>query len=88
VTGVQVSAADALLRMLHPAWQALIGGCLLAVTLLGIRRLAARGPTRVANALFFTGFLIVGVIVLGVLMVSCSQPQNRLPSTDMRTRTP
>ena len=59
VTGVSNVAADGLLGLLHPVWQALIAVCLLVVTVLGLRRLAARGPARMTNALFVTGFLIV-----------------------------
>lgn len=70
-------AADALLGLLHPAWQALIAVCLLAVTLLGVQRLLARGPARMTNAVLFVGLLIVIVTVLGVLAVSCSEPGAR-----------
>jgi hypothetical protein len=65
-------AADAVVGLVHPAWQALLALCLLVVTLLGIRRLAVRGPTRVTNAVFVTGFLIVAIGVVGTLVVSCS----------------
>jgi hypothetical protein len=75
--GVQNSAAEGLLGLLHPAWQALIAICLLVVTLLGLRRLASRGPARVTNALFFTGFLILAVTVVGTLAVSCSDSAGR-----------
>lgn len=78
------SAGDALLGLLHPAWQALIACCLLVVTVLGIRRLAERGPARVTNAILFTGFLIVAVTVVGTLVVSCSGPQAK-SSTEMRS---
>jgi hypothetical protein len=67
-------AADGLLGLLHPAWQALIAVCLLVVTILGLRRLAIRGPARMTNALFLTGFLIVAITVVGTLAVSCEGP--------------
>jgi len=74
-------SADALLGLLHPAWQALIAVCLLLVTVLGIWRLAGRGPARMTSAVFFTGFLIVVITVVGTLAVSCSAPQDRhIPS--------
>ena len=74
---------DALLGMLHPAWQAVIAGVLLIVTLLGIRRLASRGPARMTNAVFVTGFLIVAITVVGTLAVSCSGPSSA--NTEMRS---
>ena len=73
-------AGDALLDLLQPAWQALIAACLLVVTVLGIRRLAVRGPARVTNAVFVTGFLIIAITVVGTLAVSCSDPQSRSTS--------
>jgi hypothetical protein len=73
-----------MLGLLHPFWQAVIGGCLLVVTLLGIRRLAARGPARVTNAVFVTGALIVAFTVVGTLAVSCEGP----PSTPGETGSP
>jgi hypothetical protein len=77
VAGVSNSAGDGLLGLLHPAWQALIAVCLLVVTILGLRRIAVRGPARMTNALFLTGFLIVALTVVGTLAVSCSGPQDR-----------
>ena len=69
-----VPTADALLGMLHPAWQTLIAVALLVVTILGVRRLAARGPARMTTAVLVTGGLIIAVTVLGTLVVSCSGP--------------
>jgi len=74
---VQNVAAEGLLGLLSPAWQALIAICLLVVTLLGLRRLASRGPARVTNALFLTGFLILAVTVVGALAISCSDSAGR-----------
>ena len=79
------SSADALLGLLHPAWQALIAGCLLVVTVLGVWRLAERGPARMTNAVFITGFLIVAITALGTLAVSCSDPQSRQPRSEIRS---
>jgi hypothetical protein len=84
--GVGNSAADGLLGLLHPAWQALIAVCLLIVTLLGIRRLVLRGPARVTNAVFVTGFLILAVTVVGTLAVSCSDPAGRRAGAEVGTR--
>jgi hypothetical protein len=76
-------SSDALLSMLHPAWQAVIAGLLLVVTILGIRRLAVRGPTRMTNGVFVTGALILAITVVGTLAVSCSGPQPS--SSEVRT---
>jgi hypothetical protein len=78
-------AADALLGLLHPAWQALIAGCLLIITVLGVARMARRGPARMTNALLATGLLIVAITVVGVLAVSCSDSANGQTS---QTRSP
>jgi hypothetical protein len=67
---------DALLGLLHPAWQAVIAGFLLVITVLGIGRLALRGPGRVRHGMVVTGFLIVAITVIGTLAVSCSTPPN------------
>jgi hypothetical protein len=81
-------ADDALLGLLHPVWQALIAICLLVVTLLGLRRLAVRGPARVTNAVFFTGFLIVAITVVGTLAVSCSNRDGQRSTTQLRSPSP
>jgi hypothetical protein len=74
-------AAEGLLGLLHPMWQALIAVCLLVVTVLGLRRLAQRGPARMTNALFLTGFLIVAITVVGTLAVSCETPSDGIAQT-------
>ena len=76
-----MSSADALLGLLHPAWQTLIAVCLLLVTVLGIRRLAARGPARMTTAVLVTGGLIVAIVVLGTLAVSCAGPYSGRSAT-------
>ncbi len=78
-------AADALLGLLHPAWQALIAACFLIITVLGVARMARRGPARMTNALLATGLLIVAITVVGMLAVSCSDSTNGQTS---QTRSP
>ncbi len=78
-------AADALLGLLHPAWQALIAVCLLIITVLGVARMVRRGPARMTNALLVTGLLIVAITVVGTLAVSCSDATNGQTS---QTRSP
>jgi hypothetical protein len=81
-------AGDAILGLLSPAWQALLALSLLVVTLLGMRRLAVRGPARVTNAVFFTGFLIVAVTVVGTLVVSCSSQVGQRSTAELRSPAP
>ena len=58
--------------LLHEGWQIVIAVCLLVITAVGLARLVGRGPTRMANGVFVTGFLIVAITVVGTLAVSCS----------------
>jgi len=81
---VRSVAADALLSLLSPAWQALIAFCLLIITILGLMRLAARGRARMTTAVLVTGGLIVVITVLGTLAVSCSGPESRQATTDLK----
>jgi hypothetical protein len=61
-------AQDALLNLLLPVWQMLIGVCVLAaVVVVGIR-LVRRGPSRITTALLLTGGAVVGVCALGLLL--------------------
>ena len=85
VAAVAPTSADALLGLLHPAWQALIAGCLVLVTVLGLRRLLERGPARMTNALVVTGLLIVLVTAIGLLAVSCSGDGSSRSSTTTPT---
>lgn len=61
------ASPDGLLDLLHPAWQAVIAGCLLLVLVLGLRQMARRGPTRMGNGVRVTGLLIIAVTVLTAL---------------------
>jgi amino acid transporter len=65
-------AADALLGMLFPLWQLVIGGCALAVLALSINRLRARGSSRMVRALTLTGLAILFLAVFGMFLDSCS----------------
>jgi hypothetical protein len=59
---------DALLDLLFPLWQVVIGGCLVAVLLVSVHRLLGRGPSRMSRALVVTGCAAVAVAVLGILL--------------------
>lgn len=61
-------AADALLGLLFPFWQMVIGVFVVAVLVLGVRRLASRGPSRMATALMVSGAAVVAVVGIGYLL--------------------
>jgi len=60
------ATAEGLLSLMSPAWQAAIAVCLLVVLLLGLFKLARRGPTRMTHAMFVTGMVIVALTALTV----------------------
>ena len=62
-----VASGDALLGMLMPFWQIVIGCCVLLALVAGTARLLRRGRSRMGNAMLVTGALIVGITVLGVV---------------------
>ncbi len=59
---------DSLLDLLFPIWQLAIGGCVLVVTVISIRRLRQRGPSRMTRALVVTGSAVLGLAALGILL--------------------
>ncbi|MFI5846105.1 hypothetical protein ACIA8K_41025 [Catenuloplanes sp. NPDC051500] len=59
-------ASDALLGQLFPLWHLVIGAIVLVVLVLSVRRLAARGQTRMTTALLVTGGAIAGLTALGI----------------------
>jgi hypothetical protein len=61
------SPADGLLATLAPAWQIVIGGCVLVVVVAASARLARRGRSRMTTALLVTGAAAIGLAVIGVL---------------------
>ncbi|PSK62453.1 hypothetical protein B0E53_05649 [Micromonospora sp. MH33] len=63
-------AEEALLGLLLPFWQLVIGAFVLVVVLASVRRLARRGPSRMTTALLVTAVAIAGFTVLGVLLES------------------
>jgi hypothetical protein len=62
-----VASGDALLGMLMPFWQIIIGCCVLLALFAGTARLLRRGRSRMGNAMLVTAALIVGITVLGVV---------------------
>jgi hypothetical protein len=61
-------AADALLGLLLPFWQLVIGCCVLVVVVISVRRLGVRGASRMRRALVVTGAVVVGITALGLLI--------------------
>lgn len=66
--GTDPIAADALLSLLFPFWQLVIGCCVVVALVASVQRLAARGPSRMGRALLLTGAVIVGVAAFGLLL--------------------
>jgi hypothetical protein len=61
---------DALLGLLFPVWQLLIGACVLVTVVLCGWRLLRRGPSRMTRALIVTGGAALGLATLGLLLAS------------------
>ena len=60
--------ADALLGLLLPFWQLVIGAVVLAVILISVGRLARRGRSRMTTALLVTAAAIAGLTMIGILL--------------------
>ncbi|WBB79628.1 hypothetical protein O7606_26380 [Micromonospora sp. WMMD882] len=63
-----VLAEDALLGLLLPFWQVVIGLFVLFALVASVRMLARRGPSRMTTALLVTAAAIAGLAVIGVLL--------------------
>lgn len=66
--GTDRIAADALLSLLFPFWQLVIGCCVVVALVVSVQRLTARGPSRMGRALLVTAAVIVGVAAVGLLV--------------------
>jgi hypothetical protein len=64
----RILAEDALLSMLFPLWQLVIGVCVVLVVALSARRLARRGPSRMTTAVIVSGAAVLGITALGLLL--------------------
>ena len=59
---------DALLGLLYPAWQAVIGvGVALMLAFAGWR-LVRRGPSRMNRAVLVSGIAVLAIVALGILL--------------------
>ncbi|KXK59697.1 hypothetical protein AWW66_22720 [Micromonospora rosaria] len=63
-----VLAEEAVLGLLLPFWQVVIGAFVLVAVLVSIGRLARRGPSRMTTALLVTAGAIACFAVVGVLL--------------------
>ncbi|MGW3621976.1 hypothetical protein [Micromonospora arida] len=66
--GARVFAEEALLGLIGPFWQVVIGTVVLVVLVLSVGRLARRGRSRMTTALLVTAAAIAGFAVIGVLL--------------------
>ena len=63
-----VIASDALLDLLMPLWQLVIGVLVLVTLVVSVHRLVMRGPSRMGGAMLMVGAVVVGVAVLSYLI--------------------
>jgi hypothetical protein len=63
----RVLAADALLDLLMPLWQLVIGVLVLVTLVVSVHRLFMRGPSRMGGAMLMVGGAVVCVAVLSYL---------------------
>ncbi|MEU0551002.1 hypothetical protein [Micromonospora sp. NPDC005979] len=63
-----VFAEEALLGILLPFWQLVIGAVVLVVLFFSVGRLARRGRSRMTTALLVTAAVIAGLATIGVLL--------------------
>jgi hypothetical protein len=61
-------AADALLDLVLPAGQLVIGTLVLVTLVVSVRKLLLRGPSRMGGALLLTGGAVIGFAVVGYLV--------------------
>ena len=62
-----VIAMDALLDLLVPMWQLIIGVLVLVTVVVSVQRLVRRGPTRMGGALLLIGGAVVCVALVSYL---------------------
>jgi hypothetical protein len=61
-------AAEALLDLLLPFWQLVIGALLLVTLVISLYRLFLRGPSRMGGAMLLAGGAALGLAVVGTLL--------------------
>jgi Na+/H+-dicarboxylate symporter len=63
-----VTASDALLDLLLPLWQLVIGVLVLVTLVLSVHRLVMRGPSRMGGAMLMVGAAVIGIAVISYLV--------------------
>jgi hypothetical protein len=61
-------AADALLDLLMPLWQVVIGVLVLVTLVVAGRRIVMRGPSRMGGAMLLAGGAVIGLAVVSYLV--------------------
>jgi hypothetical protein len=61
-------AADALLDLVMPLWQLVIGVLVLVTVVVAGHRIFMRGPSRMGGAMLLAGGAVIGVAVVGYLV--------------------
>lgn len=61
-------AADALLDLVMPAMQVVIGVLVLVTLVVTVLRLIRRGPTRMGGAMLLTAGAVIGLALVGYLV--------------------
>jgi hypothetical protein len=61
-------SADALLDLLVPLWQLLIGLLVLVAIVVAGHRIFMRGPSRMGGAMLLTGGAVIGVAIISYLV--------------------
>ncbi|MEU4245709.1 hypothetical protein [Actinoplanes sp. NPDC026619] len=61
-------AADALLDLVFPLWQFVIGALVLVTLVVSVSRLVRRGPSRMGGAMLLAGSAVIGVALIGYLV--------------------
>lgn len=68
MTSERIVAADAVLDLLWPLWQLVIGLLVLIAVVVSVRRLVQRGPSRMGGAMLLAGGAVVCVAVVSYLV--------------------
>jgi hypothetical protein len=63
-----VVASDALLDLLMPLWQLVIGLLVLVTLVVSVHKLFLRGPSRMGGAMLMIGGVVVGLAVISYLI--------------------
>jgi len=66
-------AADALMDLLFPLWQFVIGGTVAVAVVVVALRLARRGRSRMRTAMVVTGATIIGLALIGILQAAAER---------------